>query len=261
MTGPDGAPRIDLNADLGEGLGRWSLGDDEAMLEVVSSANVACGFHAGDPTVLRRVCAQAAERGVAIGAQVGYRDLHGFGRRFIDVPAADLTNDVLYQLGALEAFARVAGTRVTYLKPHGALYNAIVHHEQQAGAVVEAVVRYDPDLPVLGLPGSAWLRLAGEAGLRTVPEAFADRGYTPEGTLVPRQQQGAVLDDVEEIAARTVRIATRGEVVAADGSVVPVQAASVCVHGDTPGAVAIARAVRAALEQAGVEVAPFVTAR
>jgi UPF0271 protein len=222
---------------------------------------VACGFHAGDPTVLRRICAQAAERGVAIGAQVGYRDLHGFGRRFIDVPAADLTNDVLYQLGALEAFARVAGTRVTYLKPHGALYNAIVHHEQQAGAVVEAVVRYDPDLPVLGLPGSAWLRLAGEAGLRTVPEAFADRGYTPEGTLVPRQQQGALLDDVDEIAARTVRIATRGEVVASDGSVVPVQAASVCVHGDTPGAVAIARAVRAALEQAGVEVAPFVTAR
>lgn len=257
----DDVPRIDLNADLGEGLGRWSLGDDEAMLDVVTSANVACGFHAGDPTVLRRVCAQAAERGVAVGAQVGYRDLYGFGRRFIDVDPHDLTNDVLYQLGALEAFARVAGTRVTYLKPHGALYNTVGHHERQAAAVVEAVVRYDPDLSVLGLPGSAWLRLAGDAGLRTVPEAFADRGYTAEGTLVPRRRQGAVLHDVDEIAARTVRIATRGEVVAADGSVVPVQAASVCVHGDTPGAVAIARAVREALERAGVEVAPFVTAR
>jgi 5-oxoprolinase (ATP-hydrolysing) subunit A len=249
--------QIDLNADLAEGFGRWSLGDDEALLEVVSSANVACGFHAGDPSVLRRVCELAAERGVAIGAQVGYRDLAGFGRRFIDMPAEDLTNDVLYQIGALEAFARVAGTSVAYVKPHGALYNAIVHHEEQAVAVVEAVVRYDSTLPVLGLPGSIWLRYAEEAGLSTVPEAFADRAYTPEGRLVPRREQGAVLHDVEEIVARCVRMATSREVVAADGSVVRTEAASLCVHGDTDGAVQVARAVRAALEEAGVAVSPF----
>ncbi|NYD41114.1 LamB/YcsF family protein [Nocardioides panaciterrulae] len=249
--------RIDLNADLGEGLGQWSLGDDEALLEVVTSANVACGFHAGDPTVLRRVCEMAAERGVAIGAQVGYRDLHGFGRRFIDMPAEDLTNDVLYQIGALEAFARVAGTSVAYVKPHGALYNAIVHHEEQAAAVVEAVVRYDPALPVLGLPGSRWLALAGEAGLAAVAEAFADRAYTPEGTLVSRREKGAVLHDAEEIAARCVRMATTGDVVAVDGSVVAARAGSLCVHGDTPGAVEVARAVRSALESAGVAVSPF----
>ena len=250
--------RIDLNADLAEGLGRWSLGDDEALLDLVTSANVACGFHAGDPNVLRRVCAQAAERGVAIGAQVGYRDLHGFGRRFIDMPAEDLTNDVLYQIGALEAFARVAGTRVTYVKPHGALYNAIVHHEEQAAAVVDAVVRYDRTLPVLGLPGSVWLRRAGEAGLGTVPEAFADRAYTAQGTLVSRREEGAVLHDADEIAARCVRMATAGEVVATDGSLVRARAGSLCVHGDTPGAVAVARRVRAALEEAGVTVASFV---
>ena len=249
--------RIDLNADLAEGLGRWTLGDDEALLGVVTSANVACGFHAGDPTVLRRVCQMASERGVAIGAQVGYRDLHGFGRRFIDMPAEDLTNDVLYQIGALEAFARVAGTSVRYVKPHGALYNAIVHHEEQAAAVVEAVVRYDPSLPVLGLPGSRWLRLARDAGLTTVAEAFADRAYTPEGTLVSRREEGAVLHDAGEIAARCLRIATAGEVVAIDGSVVQADAGSLCVHGDTPGAVAVARAVRSTLESAGVAVTPF----
>jgi len=248
---------IDLNADLGESFGQWTLGDDDALLDLVTSANVACGFHAGDPTVLRRTCERAAERGVVIGAQVGYRDLAGFGRRFIDVEPDDLTNDVLYQIGALEAFARVAGTRVRYVKPHGALYNAIVHHEAQAAAVVDAVRRYDPSLPVLGLPGSVWLRLAEEAGLTVVPEAFADRAYTPEGTLVPRREQGAVLHDPDEVAQRCVRMTTRGEVVAVDGSVVPVRAASLCVHGDSPGAVAMARAVREQLEAAGVTVAAF----
>ena len=248
---------IDLNADLGESFGQWTLGDDDALLDLVTSANVACGFHAGDPTVLRRTCERAAERGVVIGAQVGYRDLAGFGRRFIDVEPDDLTNDVLYQIGALEAFARVAGTRVHYVKPHGALYNAIVHHEAQAAAVVDAVRRYDPSLPVLGLPGSVWLRLAEEAGLTVVPEAFADRAYTPEGTLVPRREPGAVLHDPDEVAQRCVRMTTRGEVVAVDGSVVPVRAASLCVHGDSPGAVAMARAVREQLEAAGVTVAAF----
>lgn len=249
--------QIDLNADLGESFGRWTLGDDDAMLEVVSSANVACGFHAGDPSVLRHSCEKAAARGVAIGAQVGYRDLAGFGRRFIDIAPAELTDDVLYQIGALEAFARVAGTRVRYVKPHGALYNAIVHHEEQAAAVVEAVVQYDRSLPVLGLPGSAWLRLAEEAGLTTVGEAFADRAYTPEGRLVSRREPGAVLHEPDEIAQRCVRIATEGEVVAVDGSVVPAPAGSLCVHGDSPGAVEIARRVRAGLDAAGVGVTPF----
>lgn len=250
--------QIDLNADLGESFGSWTLGDDDAMLEVVTSANVACGFHAGDPSVLRHSCDRAAERGVAIGAQVGYRDLPGFGRRFIDMVPAELTDDVLYQIGALEAFAKVAGTRVRYVKPHGALYNAIVHHEAQAAAVVEAVVSYDRTLPVLGLPGSAWLRLAEEAGLTTVGEAFADRAYTPEGTLVSRREAGAVLHDPVEIAERCVRIATQGEVVATDGSIVAAPAGSLCVHGDSPGAVEIARHVRAGLEQAGVSLTPFV---
>lgn len=249
--------RIDLNADLGESFGRWSLGDDEAMLEVVTSANVACGFHAGDSSVLRRSCEQAAVQGVSIGAQVGYRDLAGFGRRFIDMAPQELTDDVIYQIGALEAFAKVAGTRVRYVKPHGALYNAIVHHEEQAAAVVAAVLEYDPSLPVLGLPGSAWLRQAEEAGLRTVGEAFADRAYTPEGTLVSRREPGSVLHDPASIAERCVRIATKGEVVAVDGSVVPAPAGSLCVHGDSPGAVEIARQVRTALDAAGVEVAPF----
>lgn len=250
--------QIDLNADLGESFGRWTLGDDDAMLEVVTSANVACGFHAGDPSVLRHSCEQAAARGVTVGAQVGYRDLPGFGRRFVDVAPAELTDDVIYQIGALEGFARVAGTRVKYVKPHGALYNAIVHHESQAAAVVEAVLAYDRTLPVMGLPGSVWLRLAQEAGLTTVGEAFADRAYTPEGTLVSRREPGAVLHDPAEIAKRCVRIATKGEVVAVDGTVVAAPAGSLCVHGDSPGAVEIARQVRAGLEAAGVELTPFV---
>ncbi|WP_184079966.1 5-oxoprolinase subunit PxpA [Nocardiopsis mwathae] len=249
--------RIDLNSDLGESFGRWELGDDAALLSIVTSANVACGFHAGDPTVLRTTCEQAVERGVAIGAQVGYRDLAGFGRRFIDVPPADLTNDVLYQIGALDAMARVAGDRVRYVKPHGALYNAIVHHEKQAAAVVEAVLAYDPGLPVMGLPGSRWLRLAEEAGLTVVREAFADRAYTPEGTLVPRGQPGAILHDATEIADRCLRIVRREPVAAVDGTAVPIEADSLCVHGDSPGAVDIARTVAARLGAAGVAVAPF----
>jgi 5-oxoprolinase (ATP-hydrolysing) subunit A len=249
---------IDLNADLGEGFGAWTLGDDEALLEVITSANVACGFHAGDPTVLRRTCERAVELGVVIGAQVGYRDLAGFGRRFVDMDPHDLTNDVLYQLGGLEAFARVAGTRVRYVKPHGALYNAIVHHVEQAEAVAEAVRRYDPTLPVLGLPGSVWLEAAEAAGLTPVPEAFADRAYTPDGTLVSRREPGAVLEDPDHVAERSVRMATRREVVAADGSVVAVSAGSLCVHGDSAGAVAVATAVRRGLQEAGVRIEPFV---
>ena len=249
--------QIDLNSDLGEGFGRWQLGDDEALLDVVTSANIACGFHAGDPDILRRVCAQAAERGVVIGAQVGYRDLAGFGRRSIDMPADSLTNDVIYQIGALDAFARVAGSRVRYVKPHGALYNRVVHDEAQAAAVVAAVAAYDVTLPVLGLPQSAFLRLAAAAGLTTVGEAFADRGYTVEATLVPRSMPGALVTDPQQVADRVVRLATDGVVSSVEGTDVEVVARSICVHGDSPGAVALAVAVRQALVAAGVEIVAF----
>jgi UPF0271 protein len=248
---------VDLNSDVGESYGRWELGDDASLLGVVSSANVACGFHAGDPSTLRRTCATAAAGDVAVGAQVGYPDLAGFGRRFLDMEAGELTDAVLYQLGALDAFARVAGTRVRYVKPHGALYHAVVTHEAQAAAVVRAVLEYDGQLAVLGLPGSALLAAAEGAGLRPVAEAFADRAYTPDGSLVSRREPGAVLHDPEAVAARVVRMATDGEVVAVDGTVVPVRAESVCVHGDSPGAVAMARAVRGALAEHGVDVRPF----
>ena len=248
---------IDLNSDLGEGFGRWSLGDDDALLGVVTSANVACGFHAGDASIMRVVCGQAAERGVAIGAQVGYADLPGFGRRFIDMEPEALTQDVIYQVSALQGFARIAGSRVSYIKPHGALYNAIVHHEEQAAAVVRAIVDYDPTLPVLGLPGSVWLRLADEAGLTTVTEAFADRAYTAEGTLVSRRLPGAVLEDAEEIARRCVAIATGEPFSDIDGNPLHVEAGSICVHGDTAGAVEIARLVKEALAVAGITVTPF----
>ena len=248
---------VDLNSDLGEGFGAWTLGDDDAMLELVTSANIACGFHAGDPTTLLATCESAATRGVRIGAQVGYRDLAGFGRRFIDMSPKDLTADVIYQIGALDGLARVAGSRVTYVKPHGALYNAIVHHRRQARAVVAAVVAYDSSLPVLGLPGSVFLEEAREAGLDVVAEAFADRAYTAEGTLVPRTESGAVLHDPTLVAERVRRMVVDGELDAVDGSTVKVAAASVCVHGDSPAAVDMAAAIRALLESSDVEITPF----
>ena len=248
---------IDLNADLGEGFGVWRLGDDDALLQSVTSANVACGFHAGDPATMRRVCAGAAAAGVAVGAQVSYRDLAGFGRRFIDVDPAELAADVLYQLAALDGIARTAGTRVSYVKPHGALYNAAVTHEGQAQAVVDAVLAYDRRLPVLGLPGSALLRTAEAAGMRPVVEGFADRGYSPDGRLVPRRQPGALVHEPAVVAERAVRMATEGVVVAVDGRTLLMPVESVCVHGDTPGAADLARAVRTALADSGVAVRPF----
>lgn len=251
---------IDLNADVGESFGRWQLGDDEAMLSVVTSANVACGFHAGDPSVLLAVCRQAAAAGVAVGAQVGYRDLAGFGRRFIDVDPRELTADVVYQIGALDALARMAGTRVSYVKPHGALYHAVTRHEAQAAAVVEAVSAVGSGLPLVGLPGSLVLRRAAEAGLRTVSEAFADRGYLPDGSLVPRSQAGALLTDPAAVAERMVTLVVDGYVIAVDGTRVSVHADSLCVHGDSPGAVALATAVSTALAQAGVRLAAFTAA-
>jgi UPF0271 protein len=252
---------MDLNADLGEGFGSWTLTDDEALLSVVTSANIACGFHAGDPVTMRRVCEGAVARGVRIGAQVSYRDLAGFGRRAMDVPRAELADELTYQIGALEVFARAAGAGVAYVKPHGALYNRAVRDEAQAAAVVDAVTAFDRAygrlLPVLGLPGSALLRLAAAAGLPTVTEAFADRAYTPEGTLVPRTEPGAVLHDPAAVVAQALGIAVAGEAVTVSGGKVPVAAASLCLHGDTPGAAALATRVRGALEQAGVAIEAF----
>lgn len=248
---------VDLNSDLGEGYGHWQLGDDDALLGIVTSANVACGFHAGDASIMRKVCDKAVENGVAIGAQVAYNDLAGFGRRFIDIEPQALTDDIIYQIGALDGFARAIGSKVVYVKPHGALYNAIVHHEEQAAAVVAAIVHYDRNLPVMGLPGSAWLRQAEKAGLTTVHEAFADRAYTPQGTLVSRRQPGAVLHDAEEIARRCVAMARGEPITDVEGNELTVSPDSICVHGDTQGAVEIARSVRDALTEAGVTVAPF----
>ncbi|MFF8019174.1 5-oxoprolinase subunit PxpA [Streptomyces sp. NPDC007929] len=248
---------IDLNADLGEGFGRWRLTDDEQLLSVVTSANVACGFHAGDAVTMRRVCELAAERGVRIGAQVSYRDLAGFGRRAMDVPPAELAAEVAYQIGALEVFARAAGARVAYVKPHGALYNRVVHDEAQAAAVVDGVLLADAALPVLGLPGSRLLELAGKAGLPVVGEAFADRAYTDTGTLVPRGVEGAVVADPEAVVERSVSMARSGEVVARSGTRIEVRARSLCLHGDTPGAVDLARRVRERLTACGVRVEAF----
>lgn len=248
---------IDLNADLGEGFGRWRLTDDEELLSVVTSANVACGFHAGDAPTMRRVCELAAARGVRIGAQVSYRDLAGFGRRAMDVPPDELAAEIAYQIGALEIFARAAGARVAYVKPHGALYNRVVHDQEQAAAVVEGVLLSGEPLPVLGLPGSQLHAMAEKAQLPAVPEAFADRAYTAEGTLVPRGQDGAVISDAAAVVQRSVSMARFGVVTAWCGSPVGVRARSLCLHGDTPGAVALAREVRAQLETAGVRVEAF----
>lgn len=209
---------IDLNSDMGESFGRWKLGDDEALLTVVSSANIACGFHAGGPSVMRRTLANAAANDVAVGAHVAYRDLAGFGRRYVDVAPAELTADVMYQLAALEGMAKAAGTRVHYVKPHGALYNRIVADETQAKAVVEAMRAIDPALALLTLPGSAVGRVAEAAGLRVFREAFADRAYTPDGTLVSRRLPGAVIADPDAVAARVSRMVTDGTVEAIDGT-------------------------------------------
>jgi UPF0271 protein len=250
---------MDLNADLGEGFGIWRLGDDAALLDVVTSANVACGFHAGDPMIMKTTCEAAVARGVRIGAQVSYRDLAGFGRRAMDVPSAELAAEILYQLAALDGIARSCGGRVSYVKPHGALYNRIVADGEQAAAVASAVAAYDRSLPILTLPGSALFDLTdpSSTGLNIVAECYADRAYTAQGTLVPRSSPDAVVRDPAEVTARAVRMAMDHEVVAVDGSVVMVEARSICVHGDTPGAVDLARSVRTALTEAGVHLTPF----
>ncbi|MEM9041377.1 MAG: 5-oxoprolinase subunit PxpA [Actinomycetota bacterium] len=248
---------IDLNADLGESYGVWRLGDDEALLDIVTSANVACGFHAGDPSTIRRTCESAVERGVAIGAQVSYPDLLGFGRRHLAMSPIDLRDAVIQQIGTLEAFARVAGGAVTHLKPHGALYHTVIADSDAAAAVVQATVEAAPSLTMLGAPGSALLAAARAASLPVAEEAFADRAYLADGRLVGRDRPGAVLHDADVIAARVVEMVVEGRVASVDGGTVEVRPESVCVHGDTADAVAIAGRIRDELDRAGVEVRPF----
>ena len=248
---------MDLNSDMGESFGAWVMGDDAAMLDIVSSANIACGFHAGDPAGMLETLRAAAARGVAVGAHVGYRDLAGFGRRPMDVAPRDLTAEVIYQIGALEGLARAAGTRVAYVKPHGALYNTIAQGGAQAEAVIAAILAYDARLPLLALAGAPIIAQARAAGLTVVAEAFADRGYQPDGQLVSRRDPGAVLHDPDQIAQRMLRLAREGVIVATDGTLVPISAQSICVHGDSPGAVQIARRIRAAFDAEGVALTPF----
>ncbi len=255
---PETTVKIDLNADVGEGFGRWQLGDDEALLKLVTSANVACGFHAGDPNIMRRVCVLAVENGVRIGAQVSYPDLVGFGRRPMMVSRGDLANDVLYQLGALAAFAHAAGGRVDYVKPHGALNNTCDTDAEQASAVVDAIELFDSTLPLLALPGSQ-LQIQGEArSLTVVPEAYPDRAYRADGRLAPRSAPDAVLHDPALIAERALSIATSFHVTAVDGTTIPISARSLCLHGDNVESVAAAHAIRSSLASRGVAFAAFV---
>ncbi len=250
--------RIDLNSDLGESYGAWSMGDDGAMLDIVTSANVACGFHAGDPAGVLETLRQAAARGVVVGAHVSYPDRVGFGRRNMDVASHELRADVIYQIGALQGLARAAGTQVRYVKPHGALYNTIAHDRRQATDVIEAIRALDDSLALVVLAGSPLADWAKAAGLKVIAEAFADRAYTAQGTLVSRREPGAVLHDAVQVAARMLRLVQDGVVEAIDGSLARVQADSICVHGDSPDAVAMARAVRQVLADAGVELRSFV---
>ena len=248
---------MDLNSDLGESFGAWSMGDDAAMLDIVSSANVACGFHAGDAAGILSTLKAAKARGVVVGAHVAYRDLAGFGRRNMDVASSDLVADVIYQIGALQGLAQAAGTTVKYVKPHGALYNTIAQDRRQATDVINAIKAIDASLVLMALAGSPLIGWARDAGLSVVAEAFADRAYTPSGALVSRREPGAVLHDEALIAQRMLTLVREGVIEAVDGSMVRVDADSICVHGDSPGAVAIARKIRQRFESEGVQIASF----
>ncbi|NWC64751.1 LamB/YcsF family protein [Cedecea sp. P7760] len=248
---------IDLNSDLGESFGQWSMGDDAAILTLVSSANVACGFHAGSPAGILETLKAAKAQSVVVGAHVAYPDLVGFGRRNMDVASDELTADVIYQIGALQGLARAAGTEVRYVKPHGALYNTIAHHERQALAVIDAILAVDPQLPLVGLAGSPVLALAQQKGLKTIAEAFADRAYHADGSLVSRLEAGSVLHDAGQVAQRMLQLITQGGVDSIEGKFTPIQADSICVHGDSPGAIAMAAEIRKLLESQGIAIRAF----
>ena len=251
---------MDLNSDLGESFGAWRMGDDEAILRVVTSANVACGFHAGDPAGILATVRAAVAQGVTIGAHVAYPDLVGFGRRNMDVTSAELQADVMYQIGALQGLATAAGTRVRYVKPHGALYNTIAHDARQGDDVISALLALDRKLVLLALAGSPLIGRARARGLTVVAEAFADRAYNDDGTLVSRRLPGAVLHDADQVAERMLRWSESGTLTSISGRPVRLEAESICVHGDSPGAVAMARAVRARLSAAGVPLGAFIAA-
>jgi UPF0271 protein len=248
---------IDLNADLGESFGTWPMGDDAAMFRLVSSANVACGFHAGDARTMVESVRLASAHGVALGAHPGYRDLAGFGRRHLAVDPEELAAELAYQLGALEGIARGAGIHVRYVKAHGALYHRLTVDAAAARAIADTIAAFDGELVILGAPGGALEQATDAAGLRFAREAFVDRAYLPDGSLVPRGEAGAVVHDADAAAERAVELALTGGIAADDGARVDLAPDSLCLHGDTPGAVQIAIAVRRALEAAGVEVRAF----
>ncbi len=249
--------QIDLNCDMGESFGRYILGDDAAMLALITSANIACGLHAGDPVVMQRTVAQAVQKNVALGAHPGYPDLQGFGRRTMWLSDAELQAYLIYQIGALEAFAYAMGTHLAHVKPHGALYNLAAHDPNVAETVARAIAHYNAQLIVVTLPGSALALAARGLGLAVAHEGFADRAYTEDRQLVPRDQPGAVLHDPAHIAARAVRMATQGVVETITGKIIPLHIDTLCVHGDTPGAVHIATELCEALKAADVEIAPM----
>lgn len=250
-------PLLNLNADLGESFGAWRMGADEAMLDVVNSANVACGFHAGDPLVIRRTVAAAAARGVSIGAHPSFPDLQGFGRRRMDIPAAELEAMLIYQIGALDAMARAEGTRVTHVKPHGALNNMACEDPAMAATVARAVKALDPALILLAPVLSCLVTAGREAGLPVVEEVFADRAYADDGTLAPRSQKGAVLHGAQTCVAHVMAIVRSGALHTVGGRTLPVHVQSICVHGDNADAVATAQAVRQALGEAGHALGPL----
>jgi UPF0271 protein len=250
------SPTVDLVADLGEGFGAYSLGDDKALLEVVSSANIACGFHAGDPDIMDRTVAECVRRGVSIGAHPSFPDLRGFGRRTMDLTADEVRNDVLYQLGALTAFAAYHGTSVSHLAPHGRLGNLVAVRPDYAAAVADAASRVRPDLIVLAQDGEL-ARAAADRGLPVAIVGIADRAYEDDGTLVPRGRPGAVIHDPSTIVDRTIRMVCAGLIESASGVDLPIVADTVLLHGDNPGAVDLARLIRTELTAAGVTIAPL----
>jgi len=248
---------MDINSDLGESYGAWCMGDDVAMLDIVTSANIACGFHAGDAAGILDTVRAAAERGVTIGAHVGYPDLVGFGRRNMDPSSRELVADVIYQIGALQGLAAAAGARVAYVKPHGALYNTIATDERQGNDVIDAILAVDPSLTLLALAASPLVERARARGVRVAAEAFADRAYNDDGSLVSRRLPGAVLHDPEQVAERMLQLVQTGTLPSISGQTVRIQADSICVHGDSPGAVGMARSVRERLTRAGVALEAF----
>jgi UPF0271 protein len=244
---------VDLNADLGESFGAWHMGDDARLLEVVSSANVACGFHAGDPGTIRATVQQAVRQGVAVGAHPSLPDLAGFGRRRMDVTPGEVYDMVLYQVGAIAAFAKAAGARLHHVKAHGALYNMAATDRSLAMAIVAAVRDFDADLVLYALAGSSMVDAAESVGLAVAGEVFADRAYRSDGTLVPRSQEGALIADEPKAVAQALDMVRDRRVLAIDGTWVAVRADTVCVHGDSPGAVALAVALKRALDAEGLQ--------